>query len=239
MSNFLLNLFRWICERFQFFNRKDPLTRLPDRTALKKVNQKRFKNRTVSVIFIDLDNFKQINDCLGHQFGDIVLKEFANLLKREVRNKDLAVRWGGDEFLVCLFDANKNEASKFLKRIKIKTNRLDITRREDFLELQEKSPQRSPCCQDINKELSELGVSGGISEIEEDLSTAIGIADSNMYKDKKKRKDFSRFEIKTIQPLPKEDKEELKTLLKELTNSDSEKIIENLKEEGFIITKRI
>lgn len=233
------NICQNIREKFGSLQRKDPLTDLPDRTALKKINKKRFENGVVSVVFLDLDNFKQINDQLGHQFGDIVLREFADLLKREIRSKDLAIRWGGDEFLICLFDATEKEASKFLNRIKIKTDRLDITRREDFLKLQERFPQKFSCWEDINKELNSLGVSGGISEIEDDLSKAINVADSNMYTDKDNRKDFSEFEIEVINPLLEEEIKDLRVLLKDLTNRKPEKLIKELKEKGFIITKRI
>ena len=54
------------------------------------------------VILVDLDNFKQINDCLGHSAGDLVLKEFSRNLNKTIRGSDFAVRMGGDEFLVVL-----------------------------------------------------------------------------------------------------------------------------------------
>lgn len=54
------------------------------------------------VILADLDNFKQINDSLGHSVGDLVLKEFSRNLNKTIRGSDFAVRMGGDEFLVVL-----------------------------------------------------------------------------------------------------------------------------------------
>lgn len=235
----VFNFFRWIYERLDFLQRNDPLTDLPDRNALKKINKKRFENRVVSVVFFDLDNLKQINDYFGHQLGDIVLKEFADLLKREIRNKDLAVRWGGDEFLVCLFDVDKKEAGKFLKRIKIKTDKLDITRREDFLKLQKIFPEKFSSTKKIAEKLNNLGVSGGISEVEKDLYKAICVADNNMYEDKDRGKDFSEFEVKVIKPLPEEEKKELKNLLRKTIDTEPKKVIKKVEEEGFVIAKRI
>ena len=57
---------------------------------------------TFSLAFIDLDNFKPINDSFGHETGDMVLKEVAKRLKQSVRGHDLVVRYGGDEFIVLL-----------------------------------------------------------------------------------------------------------------------------------------
>lgn len=56
----------------------------------------------VSLIYLDIDNFKNINDTYGHAFGDIVLKEFATAIKVMLRNRDVFARWGGDEFAVLM-----------------------------------------------------------------------------------------------------------------------------------------
>jgi diguanylate cyclase (GGDEF)-like protein len=57
-------------------------------------------NRQLSVILIDVDTFKSVNDTFGHHVGDIVLKEIARLLRENVREPDYVGRWGGEEFLV-------------------------------------------------------------------------------------------------------------------------------------------
>ena len=85
----------------------DPLTKLPNRILLGDrinqaiINAKRHKH-LVAVLFIDLDDFKAINDKHGHQFGDAVLKEFGTLIRLALRETDSIARFGGDEFIVLL-----------------------------------------------------------------------------------------------------------------------------------------
>ena len=56
----------------------------------------------LSVVFIDVNHFKRLNDTLGHDVGDQVLKAIGTLLRRQVRESDYVIRWGGDEFLLLL-----------------------------------------------------------------------------------------------------------------------------------------
>ncbi len=82
----------------------DPLTGLPNRTQLQSwlatlLNDPR--SRGVGVLFLDLDNFKAVNDRLGHDAGDHVLQQVARVLRTDLRPTDLACRLGGDEFVVC------------------------------------------------------------------------------------------------------------------------------------------
>lgn len=87
----------------------DALTGLPtrllfrDRLDVALARAKRFRQR-VAIVMIDLDNFKRINDSLGHQAGDDVLVEVAERLRRDVRETDTVARMGGDEFVVILSD---------------------------------------------------------------------------------------------------------------------------------------
>ncbi len=67
---------------------------------------KRDKGETLCLCFADLDNFKQVNDKFGHNEGDKVLKEFANILRKSLRAYDIVGRWGGDEFLVGVINCD-------------------------------------------------------------------------------------------------------------------------------------
>jgi diguanylate cyclase (GGDEF)-like protein len=70
-----------------------------------------------ALLFLDLDNFKQINDTFGHDIGDAVLVKAAQLLKDSTRESDILVRFGGDEFLALLNDVNEEGAVKVANKI--------------------------------------------------------------------------------------------------------------------------
>lgn len=75
----------------------------------------------VSVVFADLDCFKQINDQYGHVAGDIVLKEFAKIIEGSIRKgKDWVARYGGDEFFICLIGTENDKARVVAERIRKK-----------------------------------------------------------------------------------------------------------------------
>ena len=73
--------------------------------------------RPLTVLLIDVDNLKQINDRLGHAAGDLLLKQFAERLQRAIRGSDLAVRLGGDEFMVLLPECRVEEVKHVLARV--------------------------------------------------------------------------------------------------------------------------
>lgn len=82
-----------------------------------------------SVILIDIDHFKKINDRYGHSVGDLVISSVAKVIKETVRQSDLAVRWGGEEFLVCLPDTDLCGAITTAEKLRqaIEKTDLDIT----------------------------------------------------------------------------------------------------------------
>ncbi len=81
--------------------------------------QKAFFGETpLSIVMVDIDHFKKINDTLGHTEGDKVLKEIADLLKKSVRKKDTIARYGGEEFVLILPDAGLEESFMIAERIR-------------------------------------------------------------------------------------------------------------------------
>ncbi len=99
----------------------DPLTSLPNRNSLSEwINNEILEiGETVSVLFMDIDRFKSINDNCGHRTGDIVLKEVAKRLQNCLRHSDFLVRQGGDEFIVFLKGiSEQQEIMTVVNRIK-------------------------------------------------------------------------------------------------------------------------
>jgi diguanylate cyclase (GGDEF)-like protein len=94
-------------QRVEYLAYHDGLTALPNRSLFNKllsqaISQAQRHHRQLAVAFIDLDRFKQINDTLGHEAGDELLKEVATRLKACLRDSDTVARLGGDEFVVLL-----------------------------------------------------------------------------------------------------------------------------------------
>jgi diguanylate cyclase (GGDEF)-like protein/PAS domain S-box-containing protein len=109
--------------RLEFLAHHDTLTGLPNRAmfqerAREAVAHARRHDKTAAVLFIDLDNFKQINDTLGHDVGDGLLKVIASRLRACVRGDDFIARIGGDEFCVLLQDiAEPREAASVAQKL--------------------------------------------------------------------------------------------------------------------------
>ena len=97
----------------------DPLTGLPNRTLLAEHVAARFRPGAghLACIFLDLDNFKVVNDSLGHAAGDQLLVELASRLRATVRPGDLVARFGGDEFVVVCQDVGQDAAVALAERI--------------------------------------------------------------------------------------------------------------------------
>lgn len=101
----------------------DVLTHIPNRRATQAFLEKelsRVKRHTgeFSVLWIDIDNFKQVNDRWGHAVGDFVLAETARLFQEMIRKQDWVGRWGGEEFLMILPGSSLTEAAFLAERVR-------------------------------------------------------------------------------------------------------------------------
>ena len=150
--------------------RTDKLTNVYNRRYFEETIEKSFINGGVnrkifSVIMIDLDDFKIINDTYGHKVGDEVLIYFAEVLNKNVRNEDLVVRYAGDEFVIFLNNTDEKGSLYFIERI-----------RESLT--------------GYSKKNLKINFSAGICEYIEsmNLDNLITIADDNMYREKRKKK---------------------------------------------------
>lgn len=102
---------------------KDPLTGLYNRRFLEESIDNLVagilrRNTLLGILMADLDYFKSVNDKYGHDVGDLVLKETAQLLKRNVRASDLVIRFGGEEFLILLVDIREGESVKIAEKLR-------------------------------------------------------------------------------------------------------------------------
>lgn len=100
----------------------DPLTSLYNRQFLEQhltteLARSQRHGYPVNLLMLDLNNFKQINDHYGQPTGDMVLKEFADCLKKSIRSSDLAVRMGADEFLVLLTESIPSRVPHIVARL--------------------------------------------------------------------------------------------------------------------------
>ena len=112
----------------------DQLTKLPNRNYIKdriyRAINESIRNKTYSgLIYIDLDDFKNVNDRYGHHIGDVLLTEFGKRIQHAIRPKDIIARIGGDEFLILLEQVSltKSDATNILEQIieRIETNLLE------------------------------------------------------------------------------------------------------------------
>ncbi|MEG0180671.1 MAG: diguanylate cyclase [Peptostreptococcaceae bacterium] len=88
--------------------------------SLENIMELADENKTsVSLLFMDIDYFKNYNDINGHQAGDLLLKEIGNILKSSIRENDVVARYGGEEFAVILPDTNEEDAVKVGERIRV------------------------------------------------------------------------------------------------------------------------
>ncbi|HWP42628.1 MAG TPA: GGDEF domain-containing protein [Blastocatellia bacterium] len=160
-------------DRLEVLARIDPLTEALNRHAFHSLLEKKQDPPAGAVsgcvVVIDIDNLKPINDRWGHTAGDAAIREVARCLRSVIRADDLLFRWGGDEFLILLFNISEAEARK-------RIGDLDAALTET----------RLPGSQDVIPLIVSYGVArfNGIDQIEQ----AIEKADGAMYERKQSRK---------------------------------------------------
>ncbi|MEI7841914.1 MAG: EAL domain-containing protein [Gallionellaceae bacterium] len=166
-------------ERLEYMVTHDELTSLPNRNELKgrmAQTYARAKRRggTFALMFIDLDNFKNVNDSLGHEAGDLLLQQAAERLSICVRGEDTVARIGGDEFNVLLEDVTETQIANTAQRI------LDHISKPYLIKDQQAFVSAS------------IGIAVYPKDAE-DMETLIKNADSAMYQAKDKGKDSFQF----------------------------------------------
>jgi len=155
----------------EYMSYHDTLTNLPNRRLLEEFAEKMLtlakrENKPLSILFMDLDRFKPINDVYGHQMGDEVLKLVAKRLEKFARSSDIISRYGGDEFVILAYDCSKQDATALAERL--------VKAIEEPMKIDQLTPQ--------------LSASVGIATFPEDggeLTKLIRLADERLYMAKK------------------------------------------------------
>jgi len=152
----------------------DELTDLPNRRSFHEqlaefLLLKERHNNTLSILFIDIDNFKNVNDTKGHDVGDKVLQALAEILKNNVRKSDFVARWGGEEFIVLLIDSDINQAQVIADQL-----RSNVANSTNILNFNQK----------------QVTISLGVTEVTnvDTIETVLKRADDALYKAKSKGK---------------------------------------------------
>jgi len=122
-------------EKIQELTIKDDLTCLYNTRFFhemleREIKRSMRKRRELSLIFMDLDHFKEVNDTHGHICGSKLLKEVANVIIASVRNIDIPIRYGGDEFVIILPETNKECAKGVAERILYNIRNTDFLKEE-------------------------------------------------------------------------------------------------------------
>ncbi|MCP4368814.1 MAG: GGDEF domain-containing protein [Deltaproteobacteria bacterium] len=137
-----------------------------DETVEREINRGKRHGKELSILFFDLDDFKEINDSFGHQIGDEVLKQVAKIVLHEKRSEDLAARYGGEEIVVILPETGKIDSLVLGERIRKRVEEMRI---------------------DSNGHSVRLTISGGLASFPEnatDAKSLLKCADNALYRAK-------------------------------------------------------
>ena len=114
----IYNLLYYFKKDMQKIKQIDILTELANRNNIAlKFEELMYKKQSVSLVLIDLDNFKPVNKTHGRKVGDVVLRQVAQMLLNNVRNTDILGRWCGEEFIILMPDTGPHEAAKLCQKL--------------------------------------------------------------------------------------------------------------------------
>lgn len=178
---------------------KDPLTCLYNRRYFedevsKQILKLKEENQPYTVMMIDADNFKNINDTYGHKIGDKILIELASTTEKALRDKDIVARYGGEEFVVFLPGVNASQNTIVAERLRQSISEIEV--------------------HSDNGEVIHFTVSIGISssDVSDNIDVLIKAADEALYQAKQNGRDrvetFSSTDIKDINKLKPHKNEE-------------------------------
>jgi len=172
------SVFRDITERkrmedqLRFQSNHDAMTGLYNRyyfdEELKQMN--RNHRYPVSLIVVDVDDLKSINDNLGHLSGDDLLRRVARLLRSSFRSEDVVARIGGDEFAILLPDSDRKALERSIERLRHNLSEFNLQR---------------------NQQPLSISIGGASAEVGQSLLQAFDLADQRMYQEKYSRKQKS------------------------------------------------
>ena len=128
VHTFLLSTFITLIKRERKLSQLDPLTnavnwRYFQEYAWRELERARRLKQAVTLAYIDLDNFKTINDTFGHDVGDSILRTLVMIVNGDMRQSDILARMGGDEFAILILDTDYEGANRVLNRVKDNINR--------------------------------------------------------------------------------------------------------------------
>jgi len=174
IASILISIIENYNQELEVLSQIDELTNIPNRRNFHTqfeylTNLENRSSKQISLLYIDIDNFKMINDKYGHDYGDNILIEFSKILHNSVRKSDLYARWGGEEFIVAFTHTTLEKAQDLAEKIRLSV--------EESIILED----------ELHKPTT---ISLGLTQLREDdtLDTVISRADEAMYIAKSKGK---------------------------------------------------